>query len=707
MVDSASPSEEVRRPASAAPALWTGAGGGTCELPATEGGASVDLPADRETRRGGPPPGAEPRDPHWPDAEWPELPLPRARRRTWRTLLRRPRPLGRLAPRIAYEQAAARMPTADEVAHWGEVILLEDLCAVLHRDGTTSWLTHIVTMPHGDENLAQWDQLARVYNPREVRFSVRRALVHLPDGHPRKAKRVSVQVSQREWSQQLTFAPLRPGVVIEFEEQQDQFRRNDVGPAMWAEFLLRGLAPCRRRRVTIAVAAPFTGRVKLHHCPWQPSQQRVGEYEVWCWDLHDLDGIETDAWTPPPHDFAPWVDVTTLTSWEPIARHYRHELLPDQQPPEPVRKLAAELSEGTQDDRQRLLNVYRYATRDVRYGRHPSEQEVHRIRETTQLLEDLRGDCKDKCSLMVSLLAEMKIPATIAILLSAPNGRTPVLASQRFDHAVVRVELQGREIWLDPAAGPYTFGDLPQGDQGVRALLLDREQLQLVSIPLDGPRQQQVQRHCEGYLDASGNYVVHAEVTALGERAATFRALLLDRNHDHRCRLIQQSVAEERPGAVVDQIEIKGVEDLGCPMVVSYRVTLPAWARRIENLLLLRVPWSEPLDVIGPISAATRRFPLQMPQAHLQEERHVLQLPAGWTGYGLPFEMRRQCPWAAYENQIHLHGATLVCQRHMETRGGIVPPDEFAGLKAFWETCARADQADVVLVRTGSHVGTD
>ncbi len=624
---------------------------------------------------------------------------PRPRRRLLKTLLKWPRNVRAFAPRIATDEVLGNRPDLAEAAHWGEVALLEDFAVALHRDGTASWLTHVITAPHGDQNLAEWDDVTRLFDQRKMRPTIRRAVTYMPDGSQRKAKKVVAPLNAHERVMKLTYAPLRPGVIVELEMQEDEFVPDPSGPGLWANFSLQWLWPCRRRRITVAVAKPFEATIQLHHCQLAPDESHERGYHVYRWDLRDVDGIEADMWTPPPRDFAPWVDISTLPNWRPVVKHYRKELLPVNGIPPPIKELARELSGTAATDRDKLFSVYRYATRDVRYGRHPSELEVATIRDASKMLEDLRGDCKDKSSLMVSLLGEMNIPAKVAVLLTAMNGRTPMLPSRRFDHAIVMAQVDGREIWLDPAGGPYTFGDLPQNDQGVKALILDTEEAHFVDVPRDEPAQQQVERLCEGRLDEAGHYVFQARVTACGERAALYRITLQDRNADHRRRTIQQAVADERPGAEVDEVEVGDVEDLSREVHYGYRVNLKQWARRIQDLLLFRIPWAEPMEFSGPVSAAERLQPLQMPPVMRLVERHEIQIPAGFTGYGLPYQQDHESPWCGYSLQVTCEGSRLVCQRRMESRGGIVSTDRFTEFKRFWEACARADQTDVVLMK--------
>jgi hypothetical protein len=631
--------------------------------------------------------------------------LPRPGWRLLRTWLKWPRDVRRFAPRIDSAEFLANPPDPAETAHWSEVVLLEDMLFVLHRDGTVTRRTHAIIAPHGDQNLAEWDEIPRVFDRRKTAVTVRKAAVHLPDGSERKAHKVQAQLDQHTSGLKLSFAPLRPGVIVELEIQEDQFVPDAVGPVLWTHLMLRTLAPCRRRRLMVAVAAPFAPQVELHHGAEAPVETREQDYRVLTWDLRDVPGIEADAWTPPPHDFAPWIDVSTMPDWGPVEQHYRKELALAPAAGPAVKKLARELTEEAPSPRDKTLAVYKYASRGMRYGRHPSEFDVPTIRDPHQMLEDLRGDCKDKSSLMVALLGELGIESQVVVLLTSQNGRTPLLPGRRFDHAIVRATVEGQEMWFDPAACVFSYGSLPQNDQGVKALVLDGGSTHFVDVPLDPADRQTTERHCRGTLSAAGDYHLTAEIRVDGDRGAMIRAALADRNDDHRRRTIEQSVADERPGATVEEIELINIDDLALPIQYRYQLHLPQWARAVKDLLLFRIPWAEPMEASGPISAKTRELPLQLPNVMRHVETHTIELPTGFTGYGLPISVRKACAGANYELSIECLAAQLVCRRVMETRSGIVPAEEFSAFKAFWEAGVRADACDLVLVKSAALAG--
>jgi len=623
--------------------------------------------------------------------------IPKPQRRLFGTRFKRPRNLRRFAPRITFEGVQSQLADRGDVANWGQVVLLNDAVVALHRDGTVSRLFHTITALYGDQDLAEWDEVVREYDQRNSRETIRRACVHLPDGTSRTAQKVSALIDEHTRAIHLTFFPLRPGIVLELEEQFDRFTPYELAPGAWSQMFLQGPAPRMRTRLTIAVAEPFSAAIQIHHCDWQPDESRQEGYHVFRWDLQDLPGIELDAWSPPPRDFVPWVDFTTLSSWEPVARYFVNELTPKQPPPAELCRHTTTLTDGSQSNRDKVADVYRYASGDLRYGRHPREVDLETPRHPSQMLEDLRGDCKDKAALMTSMLGHLGIRSNIALIQSRANGQTPSLPAPWFDHALLRVQLDDSVLWLDPAGGPCTFGDLPYNDQGTNALLLDADNAAgQCSIPEANPGEHKYERLCRGELAADGTYCFCGRVTASGEPAVELRLQYLQRTSEQRHSLLAQQASADVPGGVVTRTEFLRLDDLRQDVAFEIEMTIADGARVVKDLLLFRVPWSQ-MPAPGPLAGCRRRVPLSAPNAGTRFERHEIEIPSGYQAYGLP-SVSSECDWGRYDCRARIEESTLICERETVFTGGIVPSEKYLDFKRFWDTCQRGDTADVVLI---------
>jgi hypothetical protein len=628
---------------------------------------------------------------------------PQPRMRLLRTLLRMARPLRQFAPRVEVD-LRTNAPDPAIAAHWGEHILLEDIIAVQHRDGTASLLRHFMTQLHSSDALAPWDEIIRTFDARRELIKVHCARLFLPDGTTRNATKQLHVVAAPDAGPnrhgrvlQHVFSPLRPGAILEFEEQFDEFRLGDLGPTMWNQFHFLTGTPCRFRRFTIAVAEPFVLHYRTHHSDLQPTERHHKGYRVFTWVVEAAEGIEWDDWTPPARDFAPWLDVTTAPRWTVFATKFREELEPPHVASPEIHSLAKEMADGKTTPVEKATAAYSYATQAVRYGRPPAETLTRNIRAATQMIQDMRGDCKDKSALLVQLLRSMKLQAEIGVVLTADSGRTAFLPSSRFNHALVRLAIDDKVYWLDAASGPFSFGELPPIDQDIPVLLLGKDGYRFDHIPGWEANHYTEHRTCTGKLTLEGDDEFRAELRYRGELSARLRMQLAHRTADHRLNVLQMWLGNDYPGAVGSDFEFGDVDDLTDGFGFTCRAMLHRIARRVKNVMLLQVPWCHPLSVSGPLSAAVRRQPLVIPPAHNMFERHTIDLPDGATVYAAPEPVALECEWGNYACTMTPHDWQLVCERRFQLRGRMVPHEHFAAFQEFWRQASWSDTAQIVL----------
>jgi hypothetical protein len=588
-------------------------------------------------------------------------------------------------------------PADAEVAHWGQYGLLEDFVTVLHRDGTPTYRRRWVLVFQDIKQIEKWERIEYRFDRRTWKFSILRARMVSPDGKQRQATINNRPCDQWGYARSLTvaFAPMGPGVVVDLEDQQDNFTPFVDCPGVWGDFALQTAYPCRRRRITLSVAQPFTAHFQLHNGASAPTEAQIGDYHIWTWDLHEVPGIEFDQVTPPLYEFVPWIDFTTLPNWEPVARYYLKQMkVPAHHD---LEGLATTLSAKGEGAHAKTAAAYNYAALEVRYGRPQQNFQDWSIRPLSAVSEELRGDCKDKSALLVALLWKFAIDARVALVRTAQAGRVSLLPGARFNHALVQAQLDGNEVWLDPSWPGYSLGQLPSWDQGLQGLILDWRQSRPTSIPAAKPADHRLERVVRGRLQADGSYGADVRLLARGDRAAGWRWGLVERNAVTRERVLRQYVGGTFPSAEITDFTVQYLDDLNGDLVISHRAVMSRLARRIENLLLLRLPWLEPWHDTGFFAAPSRPQPLLVP-IHSVSDCQEIELPAGFSGYGLPWENVDQCAWGRYRCQVRIDGGALHCQRYFEMSGGNVPPERYQEVRRFTDACISGDASDVVLI---------
>lgn len=161
--------------------------------------------------------------------------------------------------------------------------------------------------------------------------------------------------------------------------------------------------------------------------------------------------VALERQTPPWFKAYPAVQVTEYQSWSEVDR-WAQRLF------DVPRARGAEFESQVAGFRRSGLagaalvsRVLGFVQDEVRYFSAALGESSHRPRPADQTLADRRGDCKDKVVLLGALLTELGFDARPVLVSAFRNrGLADYLPSHdQFDHAVVRLRLDGREYFLD------------------------------------------------------------------------------------------------------------------------------------------------------------------------------------------------------------------------------------------------------------------
>jgi transglutaminase-like putative cysteine protease len=187
----------------------------------------------------------------------------------------------------------------------------------------------------------------------------------------------------------------------------------------------------------------------------------AGNQTAYEWKLTNVPGIRKQDHSPSWYDPFSMVMVSEYQTWKEV-NDWALTLFPSNtRPSQVMQSKIKELMAANATPEGRILAALRFVQDDVRYMGIEMGPRSHRPHDPNKILAQRFGDCKDKSYLLCVLLRAMGIEAS-PVLINTVYKKTvfDMLPSPTiFDHATVRVFLNGRYYWFDPTTA-YQRGKL-------------------------------------------------------------------------------------------------------------------------------------------------------------------------------------------------------------------------------------------------------
>jgi len=283
----------------------------------------------------------------------------------------------------------------------------------------------------------------------------------------------------------LDLSDVRVGDSVEFA-----YARAGMNPVFQghhaSDFDMQWEVPVAHVHRRLSTAAGLDVRVAALSGAPAPLRSQADGFDERTWDLHDVPALRMEASVPGSYNPYPWIEWSDFASWADVARWAeRLYAVPARRSPELQAAVDGIARQATGDD-ERVVAVLRLVQQQVRYlgveigaGTHvPSAPDVVWARRW--------GDCKEKALLMVTMLRALGIDASPALVNTdrQEDIARDLPSAGSFDHVIVRVRHDGRDVWLDPTRAPQqgTLATLTQPDYA-RALVLDGRSTGLAAMP--------------------------------------------------------------------------------------------------------------------------------------------------------------------------------------------------------------------------------
>ena len=464
-----------------------------------------------------------------------------------------------------------------------------------------------------------------------------------------------------------------------------------------------GVDPVKLSKMTLVAPASLKIQTQPHNTTGMTARVTTspdGKLKTYVWGMGGLDPLIPEPMMPPAHSFVPWLEVSTVPSWQTIS-HWYQGLADGQMAVSPeIRDTVKTLTAGKTTDTDKARAIYYWVEGRTRYVALELGLSAFQPHAASAVCRNRYGDCKDMATLLVTMLHEAGIKTAWPVLLGA--GRTEVVhdylaAPLFFNHAIVRADIDGKPYWFDSTAEMCPFGQIPGGDRGVDAFVVRDGVGTFETIPFGSPEDNLQASLTKVDLHAGGSADCETSVTMDGDHGLGTRLAFRGLQASQVKPGFQSMVTGFSPNASLTGYTISPLNDRDKPVEMDIKYHAPLWATKTGHLLILTGK-----DMTAtPYDRPSRVFPIHQDRTEAATDDTVITIPEGYVLEDKPDDFHYVTPLGDYVQTVTQAGRTLTIHLAITSKPGEISPADYADAKAQHEKIVAARKEPVVLRLTG------
>ena len=489
------------------------------------------------------------------------------------------------------------------------------------------------------------------------------------------------------------------GTVVAYEYEQK--RRPYLFQDFW---FFQDLIPVEKSRYTLRIPPKWEYRADWSNHAAQNPVEQGGAY---VWEVSDVPRIEDEHNKPAYRALAGHMIVTffseavknqTYHSWKDLGIWYSQLTTGVRDASPALAAKTQELAPSTLPLWERVRALSRFSQREVRYVAIEIGIGGYRPHPAADVFAHRYGDCKDKATVLSSMLAQIGIKS-FYMPIHATRGiyteKTP--PNSGFNHVILAIQLPdgsypkglpamvehpklGHLLIFDPTNEWVPLGQLPYYEQDSFALLVTDDGGELTHLPASSSDLNRIRRNAKLNLLPDGSLQGEIEETFSGYPAMMNREYLeMESQHD-RNKNIQHFLGKNQNNFQVDTFNIENADDITKDLVVRFTFTANHYAKNAGPLLLVRP------RVIGEMAGSfdatkPRHYAYEFAAPFLRSDSVEINLPDGYGVDELPNATKGEFSFAQYQSKTEQAGNVLKYSREYKMQATSVPVEKYDDLR--------------------------
>jgi hypothetical protein len=504
-------------------------------------------------------------------------------------------------------------------------------------------------------------------------------------------------------------------VGVEWEQKRHLYTFED-------QWYFQGRSPVERARFILHLPANWEFRAAwINHAEQAP----VSQGGTYIWELNDIPRIEDEDEMPQVRALEGQLIVTffsektkgrTYASWNDFGAWYSQLTAGMRDPSPALQQKVQELAPASLPLLERIRALARFVQRDVRYAAIEIGIGGYQPHPATQVFSNRYGDCKDKATLLSSMLAQIGVKSYY-VPVHTDRGiytdKTP--PTNGFNHVILAIQLPeasdsdpmpavyehprlGRLLIFDPTSTVVPLGQIPYYEQDNYGLLVTDQAGELIHLPLSKPEANRINRTAKLTLLPDGFVKGEVQEVRTGSLAAESRLTFAHETNADRRKTLERFLGRMVGSFQLDGVEADNLDDIDKDLIIRYQFTAEHYAKNAGPLLLVRPrvlgEKLGSLDISKP-----RHYPYDLGIPTLQTDTFEFNLPDGYKVDELPDAAQAAFTFGEYSSKIENDGAKLKYSREYKIKATSIPAERIGDLAKFFREINQDERSMAILKR--------
>jgi hypothetical protein len=507
-----------------------------------------------------------------------------------------------------------------------------------------------------------------------------------------------------------------PGGVVALEYEQRM--RPYIAEETW---FMQGDNPRLNQVFTLELPTGFTYSTTWTHHPAVKESDLENRRRRW--EVSNVPGIDLDEVSHRPAELSLAARMTlhyrpaTSTEtgkdgWQSIGEWYSG-LSHDRLAPTPeISAKAQDLAAGKTDFYDKTESIAEFVQKQVRYF--VIEMGIGGLQPhfAGDIFRNRYGDCKDKATLLSSMLSTVGIHSALVLVDSRRGVVDPDTPSSYGNHAIAAIEVPKdynspklrsvvtaktgrRYLIFDPTSEVTPFGQLEHQLQGGYGILVEGPDSQVIALPLLAPEFNTLRHTASLHLDSDGTLKGPVTEKRFGDLSDRRRNLYTHGDAKQQSEYLDHVLEQDFTTFKVSDVKVENAEALNKDLTTSFTIDVDRYARFTGPLLMVR---PRVLGEEAPrVDHKRRTVPIDLNQTMQTHDEFDIELPAGYVVDELPHPVKLDLGFASYESESQVKGNVLHYSRTYTVRQVTLPPEKYSDLQKLSSVIATDEQSRAIL----------